>query len=245
MIPFLKAVNADMTSLHDPRFVYPKQGPVSERPGRKGLHGYPFGIGFKSYMTGIDKPRYLIVMVNDADACLTPGHGKSTFMRGEVVEVHTDLRAATASMAEHTRNWQAPAAAAYAERVGQGNVYHGDLWMLRRARALQNGPAEPKHAMAQAYDLLFAPLPDREEPKLHPNPDKPLMAQAYDVTFGLEAVTPPKTDAAEAERERLRRQAERQAQREFWRQYVLVQRPDQAAILVEGWPVPDLVEVKR
>jgi hypothetical protein len=85
----LRTCNADMSSAHDPTFIWPKSGPVHVRnwdPTPKcggGLHGFLNGDGDVTLIGSDPNQPGLIVRVAKAD--IVQLDGKVKFQRGEVV----------------------------------------------------------------------------------------------------------------------------------------------------------------
>lgn len=87
-----KCVNADMTSRHDEKFVYPKKGYI-EAPDWEasagcghGLHGFLWGEGDGSLSNYSDQSVWLLIRVNPADGLVDRGD-KCKFRRGYVLAV--------------------------------------------------------------------------------------------------------------------------------------------------------------
>ncbi len=88
----LRTCNADMSSAHDPKFVYPKAGPVEAKdwdpnPDRDcggGLHGLLWGNGDWSLLSNGHDAVWMIVSVNPDDGLVTSA-SKCRFRKGEVI----------------------------------------------------------------------------------------------------------------------------------------------------------------
>lgn len=166
-VPILKMVHPDMSADSDRTFFYPTSGPIVDRGGQ-GLHGYAYAIGERGYVAELINLRmtWLVLTANQNDVLTTNRRGKAVFRRGNVIGVYpADLTAAVRHIADLTKDWTQPAAAAMLAQY----QWHDDyLWAVHRVlspgqiymRTLGPAPAlDAWGALMADINTMDAPAP--------------------------------------------------------------------------------------